>query len=96
MMSENERLFRTAFFEDKGILEPKSEGCGQKDHQKDSKRNLISKVNRYLKILRLTCIPCFDTFAETALKIERSGVPVRLPTFTLDNTLQSRGANRWN
>ena len=63
----------------KGILEPKSERCGQKDLQKGSKRGLNSKVNRWLKILRLTGIPCFGTFSETALKIQLSGVPVRLP-----------------
>ena len=88
MMSENERLFRTTIFWRpffslyfKCIFEPKSGGCGQKDHQKSSKRSLISKVNRCLKILRLTGIPCFGTFSETALKIELSRVPVRLPTW---------------
>ena len=84
-MSDNRSEFRPAFFWRsffspyfKGILEPKSEGCRQKDHKKDSKRGLISKVNRCLKILRLIGIPCFGTFSETALKIELSGVPVRL------------------
>ena len=44
---------------------------GDVDIWMPSKRGLNSKVNRGLKILRLQYIPCFCTFSETALKIER-------------------------
>ena len=88
MMSESERLFVTAFFSRaflspyySAIFVPKSRCCWHLDVQKGSKRGLNSKVNRGLKILRLQYIPCFCTFSETALKIELSGVPVRLPIF---------------
>ena len=87
MMSENERLFVTAFFWGpfsspyyKALFVPKSRWCWHLDTQKGSKRGLNSKVNRGLKILRLQYIHCFCTFSETALKIELSRVPVRLPT----------------
>ena len=86
MMSENERLFVTAFFWGpfsspyyKALFVSKSRWCWHLDVQKGSKRGLQSKAKRGLKILRLQYIPCFCTFTETALKIELSRVPVRLP-----------------
>ena len=87
MMLENMWLFRTAFFSRaflslyyKAISVPKSRHCWHLDVQKGFKRGLNAKVNRGLKILRLQYIPCFYTFSETALKIELSRGPVRLPT----------------
>ena len=86
MMSENERLFVTAFFWGpfsspyyKALFVSKSRWCWHLDAKKCSKIGLNPKVNRGMKILRLQYIPCFCTFSETALKIELSRVPVRLP-----------------